>query len=175
MYFSTFPKIYYSTTGKDDHKLVTNLLRRVGIRAKVKTNTALFDTYDVKEGETPEMLAHKLYGDSEYHWIILYMNDIVDRYHQWPMSTPQFLSFVDDKYDNSDAVHHYEISQSSGDTSVKIDVGTSNTDYPVADIVTNMEYEEKIQDELRNIRLLDPGYVEQFVDEFRLLMEESSI
>jgi hypothetical protein len=38
-----------------------------------------------------------------------------------------------------------------------------------------MEYEESVQDKLRSIRLLDPGYVKQFVDEFKLLMEESSI
>ena len=175
MYFSTCPKIFYSTTGNSDHKLVTNLLRRVGIRTKVKTNTALFDTYEVKEGETPEMIAHKLYGDPEYHWIVLYMNNITDRFHGWPMSTPQFLAFVNNKYSDPNAVHHYEISQSSGDTSVKINVGTTNADYPVADIVTNMEYEESVQDKLRSIRLLDPGYVEQFVDEFRLIMEESVI
>ena len=57
MYFSVFPKIYYSGKGGDNHKLVTNLLRRVGIRAKIKANAGLFDTYDIKEGETPEMIA----------------------------------------------------------------------------------------------------------------------
>ena len=59
-----------------------------------------YDTYDVKEGETPEMLADKLYGDSNLHWIIMYVNSITDRYHQWPLSTPQFLAFVNDKYSN---------------------------------------------------------------------------
>ena len=59
MYFSGFPSIFYSGTGKtNDHKRVTNLLRRIGIREKVKTNLSLFDTYDVKEGETPEIIAH---------------------------------------------------------------------------------------------------------------------
>ena len=70
MYFSTFPVIPYDAVGNNDFKFVTNLLRRVSIRAKVKTSTALFDTYDVKNGETPEMIAHKLYGDTEYHWIV---------------------------------------------------------------------------------------------------------
>ena len=61
MYFSGFPSIFYSGTGKNgDHKIVTNLLRRVGVRAKVKTHLSLFDTYDVKEGETPEIIAHKM-------------------------------------------------------------------------------------------------------------------
>ena len=173
MYFRAFPKIYYDSKGDGNFKVVTNLLRRVAVRSKVKASTALFDTYEVKEGETPEMIAHKLYGDTEYHWIVLFMNDISDRYHQWPMSTPQFLSFVNDKYADPHGVHHYEINQTSGDTTLKIDVGTVNTDYPAASIVTNMEYEESVQDEQRKIRLLDPDYVAVFSDEFKRLMGES--
>ena len=173
MYFNTFPVIPYDSFGNGDFKFVTNLLRRVTIRAKVKTSTALFDTYDVKNGETPEMIAHKLYGDTGYHWIVLMMNDIVDRYHQWPMSTRQFLAHLKDKYTNVDGIHHYEISQSSGDTTIKINIGTDNTDYPTATAITNREYEQKLQDELRKIRLLDPIYLEDFVSEFEELMEES--
>ncbi|MGZ9670014.1 hypothetical protein ACXX9E_29085 [Pseudomonas sp. GNP014] len=54
MYFSNFPIIVYDAVGNNNFKLVTNLLKRVGVRAKVKVNTLFFDTYDVKEGETPE-------------------------------------------------------------------------------------------------------------------------
>ena len=121
------------------------------------------------------MIAHKLYGDSEYHWVVLLMNDIVDRYHQWPMSRRQFLAHINNKYTDVNAVHHYEISQSSGDTTIKINVGTSNTDYPSATAITNREYEQELQDELRKIRLLDPIYLENFVTEFETLMEESSL
>ena len=84
MYFANFPLIPYDSVGDGEFKVVTNLLRRVAIRSKVRTNTMLFDTYDVKEGETPEMLADKLYGNSEYHWIILYCNNNTVRYFQWP-------------------------------------------------------------------------------------------
>ena len=48
MYFANFPFIPYDSVGNGDYKLVTNLLKRVALRAKVRTNTALFDTYDVK-------------------------------------------------------------------------------------------------------------------------------
>ena len=88
MYFANFPVIPYDSVGNGDYKLVTNLLKRVAVRAKVKTNTALFDTYNVKEGQTPEMIADKLYGDPNLHWIVMYVNNITDRYHQWPMTTP---------------------------------------------------------------------------------------
>ena len=173
MYFSKFPYIIYDSVGNGEFKIVTNLLRRVAIRSKIKANTLFFDTYDVKEGETPEMVAHKLYGDPELHWVILLVNNVTERYHQWPKNTNQFLAYINDKYSDVDATHHYEISQVSGDTTIKIDIGSDNTDYPSASIVTNFEYEEAQQDKLRSIRLLDPAYLEDFVEEYEKLMAES--
>jgi len=182
MYFDTFPVIIYDSVGQGNYKDVTNLLRRVAMRSKVKSNALIFDTYDVKEGETPEMIADKLYDDPQLHWIVLLLNDITDRYHQWPMSTPQFLAFINDKYDNVDDVHHYTIAQSSGDTDTKIEVYknsalyTGDSDfYASASTVTNFEYEENQQDEKRKIRLLDPKYINQFVTEFKSIMKESII
>ena len=173
MYFDNFPIIPYDSVGNGDYKLVTNLLKRVGLRAKVKTNALLFDTYNVQEGQTPEMIADKLYDDPNLHWIVMYVNNITDRYHQWPLTTPQFLSFLNDKYSNPDGLHHYEITQTSGDTTVTIDIGTDNTEHSGATLITNREFEEKRQDTLRAIRLLDPAYVDQFVEEFENLMGAS--
>ena len=175
MYFDNFPTIIYDSEKENVFKDVKNLLRRVGIRAKVKSNALLYDTYDVKNGETPESLAFKLYGDAELHWVIMLLNDITDRYHDWPMTEAQFSQFVQDKYDNVDGTHHSEISQSSGYTSIKIDVGTSNTNYPSATLITNYEYEQSQQDSKRKIRLLDPSFVADFVEEFKSLMNESII
>ena len=175
MYFTKFPYIIYDSVGNGEFKIVTNLLRRVAIRSKIKVNTLFFDTYDVKEGETPEMIADKLYGDPELHWIVLLMNNVTDRYHQWPMNNNQFLSYMHDKYTNQDAVHHYEISQVSGDTTIKINIGSDNTDHSGATAITNYEYEEALQDELRQIRLLDPRYIAPFVAEYKKLMAESML
>ena len=77
-----------------------------------------------------------------------------------------------------DGVHHYEINQVSGDTSVKINIGTSNIDengdtISSATLITNREYEEAKQDTLRRIRLLDPDYLEQFVEDFERLISET--
>ena len=173
MYFANFPLIPYDSVGDGKFKLVTNLMKRVALRSKVRTNTMLFDTYNVKEGETPEMLADKLYGDPNLHWIIKYVNGITDRYHQWPLTTPQFLAFINDKYSNPDGTHHYEITQTSGDTTVTIDIGSDNTSHAGATLITNREYEEDRQDTLRSIRLLDQAYVDQFVEEFENLIGAS--
>ena len=177
MYFDAFPVIPYDSKGDLNYKDVTNLLRRVGMRAKLKSNTLLYDTYNVKEGETPEIIAHKLYGDTQLHWIILLINDITDRYHQWPMSGGQFLDYLNDKYSNPDAIHHYETTQTSGDTKVKIEVFNEFDDdaYTGLTPITNREYEEQQQDQRRKIRLLDPSFVEQFIDEYQKLIGETAI
>ena len=172
-YFYNFPLIPYDNFGEGNFQLMTNLLRRVGLRTKVSSNKLFFDTYEVKEGETPESLADKLYGDSELHYIIMMVNDISDRFHQWPKTSSQFIKNLNDKYANPDGVHHYEITQTSGDTSLKINIGPDNTDHPTATPITNREFEEERQDTLRKIRLLDPSFLDQFVGEFEILIKES--
>ena len=182
MYFKNFPTIIYDAVGNGEFKDVKNLLRRVAIRAKVKTNALLYDTYDVKEGESPESIADKLYDDPELHWVVLLVNDVTDRYHQWPLNYSQFNQYIADKYDNIDGVHHYELAQSSGNTDTKIEVYNNSAlysgdqdFYSSATTVTNREYEETQQDQKRKIRLLDPRYIQQFVEEYETLMKESII
>ena len=182
MYFKNFPTIIYDAVGNGEFKDVKNLLRRVAIRAKVKTNTLLYDTYDVKEGESPESIADKLYDDPELHWVVLLVNDVTDRYHQWPLNYSQFNQYIADKYDNIDGVHHYELAQSSGNTDTKIEVYNNSAlysgdqdFYSSATTITNREYEETQQDQKRQIRLLDPRYIQQFVEEYETLMKESII
>ena len=177
MYFNTFPVIPYDSVGDYNFKEVTNILRRVRLRAKVKTNVMLFDTYDVKEGETPEMIADKLYGDPELHWVVLIVNDITDRFHQWPMNFSQFNQYVEDKYDDINGIHHYEVAQESGDTSIKIWVeNDSDTNaYSGATAITNYEHELAEQDRKRKIRLLDVQYLDLFVNEFDKRIKEAII
>ena len=180
MFFDSMPKILYDSKGNGEVKVVTNLLKRVAVRTKLKTNALILDTYNVKNGETPESIADKLYDDPELHWVVLMINDITDRYHQWPMYEQQFNTYVNEKYSNPDGVHHYEISQTSGDTSVKVEVYNNSalfsgdTDfYSGASIITNRQYEEREQDKKRQIKLLDPAFLDQFVEEYKVLMSES--
>jgi len=118
----------------------------------------------------------------------LLVNDITDRYHQWPMNYSQFNQFIADKYlrsdgtSNVDGTHHYELAQSSGNTDTKIEVYNNSAlytgdddSYSNATVITNREYEEQQQEIKRKIRLLDPQYVQQFIEEYETLMKESII
>ena len=175
MYFSNFPYIAYDNKGDGELKIVTNILKRLALRTEIINEQAIFDLYDVPNGDTPETVAADIYGDPELHWIVLYANNITDRYHDWPMNTTQFLSFVEDKYTNPNAVHHYEITQQSGDTKITINIGTDNTDHPSATAITNYEYEDDLQNQKSRIRLINPTYVVSIISEFEKRMKEGNV
>jgi len=171
-YFSKFPNIEYDALGDNQKKLVTNLMKRVRMNETLRSNTVVFDRFDVSIGDKPEDIAANYYDDPTLHWIVLTVNDVHDRYYDWPMSVQMFEDFLNDKYENPDAIHHYEIEQESGLTTVKINIGTDNTDYPSATSISNRQYEESIQEEKGRIKLLRPEFVSQIVDELQTLLEE---
>ena len=173
-YFSMFPDTLYDAKGDGNYTVMKDLLSRVKLITSVKNNIVNFDYYNVQDGETPEMIAHKYYGDVNYHWTILLVNDIVDYYEDWPMSVQRFEEFVKNKYENPQGIHHYEIEQTSGDTTVKIDVGMNTTDYPSAVAVSNYTYEDELQEKKRQIRLISSDNIEDFVKEFERKLNEAS-
>jgi len=168
-YFKKFPKIVYDVQTSGQFVLMTNLTRRVRFRDFVKNNQVAFDFYDVKAGETPEYIAHEFYGDSELHWVVLMANDIVDYYNEWPMTQHSFEKFVESKYDDVNGIHHYEYPQTSGDTTILIEqpVDDANSIPAGSTPITNYEYEDKLQDKRRRIRLVTPDFISQIRKEFR--------
>jgi len=175
-YFARFPLMAYDVKGNKDYKLLPNILRRVKLRSGLRSGAFLFDNYNVVDGENPEDIAFKYYGDAEYHWVILMTNNITDRYYQWPLSQPQFAEHITDKYGagNEDAVHHYEKTQDSGPTSSRDNshLVECNEDDENPAIITNRQYEQRKQDEYRQIQLLDKRFLGAFVDEFEDLIKE---
>jgi len=176
-YFLKFPLLTYDIKGNKNRKLLPDILRRVKLRATVKSGAMLFDKYDVKENEKPEDVAYKWFGDAELHWVILMTNDITDRYYGWPMNQVQFAEYLTDKYGagNEDGIHHYEVTQDSGRTSGKGPSDYShkvevNSDTDNASSISNREYEERIQDKKRQIKLLDPRFLPMFLEEFERLI-----
>ena len=169
-YFSKFPLMAYDIKGDKKYKLLPNILRRVKLRAGIRSSMFLFDNYDVADGERPEDIAFQQYGDPELHWVILMTNNITDRYYQWPLTQPQFQEYIKDKYgaDNEDATHHYEITQTSGPTSSRdySHMIECNSDEDNPTIISNRDYDQRKQDEYRQIRLLDKRYLDTFVEEF---------
>ena len=175
IYFTYFPKLLYDIDKSGNPKLITDIIRRVKARDGVKSNSFIFDKYDVVNGDTPESVSYNTYGTTEYYWTILLVNDMKDRYYDWPLSDQAFEAYVKDKYANPNAIHHYEKVQSSGsqtgngpeDYTHYIEVNSTEVG---AQSVSNYEYERRIQDQKRQINLLKEGYISNFVTEFQRLV-----
>ena len=169
-YFNYFSTILYDPVGTENAKLVTNIMSRVRVRTNMKKEIVMLDPYDIKENETPEIIADRHHGSPYYHWVVMLLNDISDVNHDWVKSTRQMQKYLTDKYTEAQLAetHHYEISQTSGDTITTIEV--ENSTYPSASIVTNYEYERRLQDKKREIKMLDEQYLGTFVDEFKTLL-----
>ena len=164
-YFNKFPTVEYDVRGDGNTTTMTDITRRVRVSTKARLSTVEYDYYDVIDGQTPEFIADRYYGDVGLHWLVLMTNDIIDVYNDWPMSVQRFEEFVKEKYDNPQAIHHYEITQTSGDTSVKINVGMNTTDYS-GTAISSYTYEDNLQEKKRQIRLIQPRYIKEFVKEF---------
>ena len=177
MYFSKFPMMVYDVKADKNFKLLPDILKRVKVRSGLSASRFVFDKYNVKENENPEDVAFKYYGDAQYHWVVLMVNNITDRYYEWPMNQANFADFLTDKYGagSEDSVHHYELAQTSGKTT-SIDESHMlevNSDEDGATTITNREYEEREQNKLRQIRLLDEKYLDSFTEEFFALIRKN--
>ena len=167
----------YDVNNNGNYKLLPDILKRVKQRNAIKSGQFIFDTYDVRNGEKPEDIAYKWFGDAQLHWVILMTNDFTDRYYQWPMNDAQFEEFIADKYSNPDGIHHYEVTKDSGrttgqgpnDYSYLVEV---NSDTDNATSISNREYEERIQDKNRSIRLLNQRFLSDFIEEFDKLIKQ---
>jgi hypothetical protein len=96
-YFNSIPKIITSDNNGNGI-ILTNLLSRVSIKQDLLNNPNLFYSYDLQEGDTPEIVAAKYYGDAYRYWLVLYANNIMNPSWDWPLSSGQFDSYMKDKY-----------------------------------------------------------------------------
>ena len=196
MFFSKFPLLAYTLDNKNTYQGGPDILRRVKLSDQLKNNDAFFDKYDVRDGETPEILADKFYGDSNFHWIILMANDIIDPRFDWPMDFNMLNEYCKGKYGENEVyrVHHYAnlaeyvvngyrmlqpgstfknpvslVVQSSGTFSSPIVNQNAPTNlYPI----TNFMYEDGLNEKRRRISILKPELVAGIDSEFTKIIKE---
>lgn len=158
-YFSKFPKIEYNDA------LIQDITARVDFLKKIKNNVSVFQYFTIPDGQRPEDIAHKLYGDPTLYWIILYLNDIVNPYTDWPLSEEQLLEAIKTKYgvENVYADHHYVTTEDSSlGAGVVVNFGT-----PFSTVVSNYTYEFELNEEKRKIKILKLFYLQQVLQEYK--------
>ena len=96
-YFNSFPKVI-TTDYNGNGILLTNIIKRVDIIPTLLNNPLLNYSYDLQEGDTPDIVANKYYGDSYRYWLALFSNNIINPQWQWPMSSSVFDNYIQNKY-----------------------------------------------------------------------------
>jgi hypothetical protein len=114
-FYDLFPKINYDIENRrlqPQYEQVTNIFYRLGIVRDVINNIGSYIVYDIEDGDTPEIVAHKVYGDAGGFWLILLANNIMDGQFEWPLDPNSFNQFLIEKYGSIENAlitpHHYE-------------------------------------------------------------------
>jgi hypothetical protein len=102
-YFSNFPEQIYN------NYLSLDITKRTKFKENTLTDPLLFLPYTVEDGEKPEDIAYYYYGSTEYVWLILLANDIIDPYYDWPMDQQFFYNYLMDKYADISGKTGYDI------------------------------------------------------------------
>ena len=97
-YFNIFPNISYPYNADGDRKIAKNILKRFSFKGFIKDNADLYVRYHMKEQDTFQSLAQKLYGSPDLHWILYLMNDIEDPYEDVPRTATELAAYTDQKY-----------------------------------------------------------------------------
>lgn len=163
-YFSNFPVIDY------DGLRMRNIVLRAGVAKSVVRKYGVFYPYHVFDEDRPDTIAFDYYGDSEYMWLVLASNDMVDPYHDWPLCDADFLAYIEKKYGTyeyaTSTVHHYESPNSKRWMTVETRENLPPEDRIGFDTeVTVLEWERNLNESKKNIRLLSRKYANRAASE----------
>ena len=160
MYFSKIPYIYapFTIGGIEQYVQLKDITVNVRFMSEFLSNITVYDLYDIKDGETPEILAERFYGTPIYHWAIMLANDRYDYINDFPIASNVFEEYVRSKYGEShlDDVHHYET-----ETGLVVD-----SDWVGRLEVSNYIYEEKENEKKRVIKVISKSIIDQVAREF---------
>lgn len=172
-FFSKYPLFNYDMTGTNiDLVQVVDIIHKVKIIEKLRRNVFIYHPYVVKDAETPDMIAFKLYGSAQYHWVVLFSNNIFNIWTDWPLSYDQFQDFLIKKYGNLTVPFSqvYQYQDVNGNVIDHTSYLASIDDGSI--IVTAMDYETNLNNSKKQIVLLDPSFLAQAENELDQLLVE---
>lgn len=192
-YFNRLPNIEYEEKplvfpfSEKEYVLAKNFFRRFKITESSYNFQNFFNEYTMTDEDRLDYLSYKFYNTSEYDWVILLSNNIINSYFDLPVRESDLYEMVVKVYDNPDGIHHYETLEkknSLGQVVLKAGLNVEQSFYTgvykyydngsvlsvngntVSMPVTNYEYELKLNDEKRKIYILRPEYVQSFIEQF---------
>ena len=195
-YFKQLPNFDYISRINErrsnrDYLEVKNLFRRPIIREDIFTDFMSFTKYKIEGDERPDQVAYNVYGDEDLDWVVLLANNIINVRDEWPMSQGDFNNYLSEKYGDTggvDLIKHYEtiqIQDSKGkifvpkgkivDSTFKatfLDSGTNQlVEVSPIEGISYRTYEERLQDDKRNINILESRFLSYVIDEVETLLD----
>jgi hypothetical protein len=191
-YFKNFPNIEYRD---NDAK---NIIARPRLLVDAFKESSAFYDYFIADDMRADQVAYHYYGDPSMVWLIYLANDIVDPYHDWPLTSAQMSRLLEFKYG---------VTNTADDTPVQGQLGgryTSGIELAKTTIlhyrhttdnrivskdtydlnstfnslpnpseytpVTAYLYEQELNESKRSIKLIDEQYADQIKDQLRDVM-----
>ena len=194
-YFSQLPDFEYVSRLPDsrisDYIPVKNLFMRGKLREDIFQDASVFTKYKIKGDDRPDNVAYEVFGDANLDWLVLTCNNIINVYEEWPMTQINFENYLLEKYgtyENINATHHFETTEVKNTSGVVIlpaglevdsnysitffdekTEGMTTVNSPVTE-VTNYMYEDRLQEDRRNIFLLKPRFLNVVKDDLEEMM-----
>jgi hypothetical protein len=170
-YFQYIPTtiVDFSEFGQDSKKyIISDIITNVRIKADLLKNLVYYEEYDIKDGETPEIISELFYGTSQYHWVLMLINEKYSYIDDFPLTQINLEAYIYDKYGEAQYdINHYE---SSDGYWVMSDYVNPNG---VADAtpITNYDYELQLNEAKRRMKIIPPNVLGDVIRQFREVLK----
>lgn len=163
-YFKKFPVISgYELDGKTFN--VMDITRRTGFSVSTKNNPTLYIEHVIEDGESPIILADRMYDNSTLYWVIMLFNNIYDIESDWPLDQISFDRYINRIYNDPYEIKYYK----SMSTDLVVD---SDWDEYDRISIRHIDYELEINDKKRYIKIPVPDAVDALVKEHDRLIQQ---
>ena len=189
MYFSLVPNIAYDEKpikfpfSESDFVVAKNFFRRYKVNDDIFSNVVYFKKYAITDGERPDTVADKAYGNPFYDWVVLMTNNLVNAQFDWPKTNYQLYKELEAKFDDPySTIYRYEtyaigqypagvvVDETFYNSQQKVNINGSvqlKNGNEICRPVTVAEWYTSENEKKREIFLLKPQYLESFVDDFK--------
>ena len=187
-YFRPFPTIQYDIKKNNIPLLLTDITKRYKIRDILQQKTAIYYNYTIRDGDRPDLIAFKYYGDETLDWLIMIANNILDPYYDWPLNYQNFKNYMVSLYGSVSAAQAttYEYRKILNEQSTLID-GTvipkrtividqntyTNTAANLREEIDAYEFYEEQNNAKREIKLIDKRFVPDIKLEVEAIFSEN--
>tara|TARA_B100000579_G_C22784822_1_gene831312 strand:+ start:305 stop:1027 length:723 start_codon:yes stop_codon:yes gene_type:complete len=97
-FFKHIPNINYDFKSDGKYYQAKDLFRKVSTWSYLQDGVSGYNYYRITEGERPDVVASKLYGDGTLYWTFFLVNENLQDFNDWPKSNQLLEKFINRKY-----------------------------------------------------------------------------